>query len=118
MDRLQEQREQQLQKQKRDTRRRDLDESLRLKLKRLAREQQEELELDMSILQHMLRQETDEKLGRAQKKVNRWTLLTICAYQCSSREKLKFRWRLKTFLWPKTLAYNSTTNLLHNLLMT
>lgn len=79
MDRLQEQREQQQQQQKRDTRRRDLDESLRLKLKRLAREQQEELELDMSILQHMLRQETDEKLGLAQKKVNAWTLLPICA---------------------------------------
>ncbi|XP_075885944.1 cilia- and flagella-associated protein 53 [Nelusetta ayraudi] len=70
MDRLQEQREQQQQQQKRDTRRRDLDESLRLKLKRLAREQQEELELDMSILQHMLRQETDEKLGLAQKKAD------------------------------------------------
>lgn len=80
MDRLEEQREQQQEKQKRDTRRRDLDESLRLKLKRLAREQQEELELDMSILQHMLRQETDEKLGLAQKKVNAWTRLTFCAY--------------------------------------
>lgn len=79
MDRLQEQREQQQEKQKRDTRRRDLDESLRLKLKRLAREQQEELELDMSILQHMLRQETNEKLGLAQKKVNAGTLLKICA---------------------------------------
>lgn len=70
---MQEQREQTQEKQKREARRRQLDESLRLKLKRLAREQQEELELDMSILQQMLRQETDEKRGLAQKKVQTQT---------------------------------------------
>uniref|UniRef100_A0A7N6F6Y9 Cilia- and flagella-associated protein 53 n=1 Tax=Anabas testudineus TaxID=64144 RepID=A0A7N6F6Y9_ANATE len=43
------------------TRRRQLDQGLRLKMKRLAQEQQEELQLDMSILQQLLAQESDEK---------------------------------------------------------
>uniref|UniRef100_A0A8C6UZE1 Cilia- and flagella-associated protein 53 n=1 Tax=Neogobius melanostomus TaxID=47308 RepID=A0A8C6UZE1_9GOBI len=48
--------------------RRQLDQSYRMKMKRLAKEQQEELALDMSILQQVLTQETDEKQEAAQKK--------------------------------------------------
>ncbi|XP_014265185.3 cilia- and flagella-associated protein 53 [Maylandia zebra] len=65
---LQEQREQQQKLQAQQGQRRLLDHGLRLKMKRLAREQREELELDMSILQALLKQEIDEKQGAAQRK--------------------------------------------------
>lgn len=68
--RLQLQREQRQKIQDQGARRRQLDQSLRLKMKRLSREQQEELQLDMSILQTLLKQETDEKQEAAQRKVN------------------------------------------------
>uniref|UniRef100_A0A3P9DAW4 Cilia- and flagella-associated protein 53 n=2 Tax=Haplochromini TaxID=319058 RepID=A0A3P9DAW4_9CICH len=66
---LQEQREQQQKLQAQQGQRRLLDHGLRLKMKRLAREQREELELDMSILQALLKQEIDEKQGAAQRKL-------------------------------------------------
>uniref|UniRef100_A0A3B4FYH8 Cilia- and flagella-associated protein 53 n=1 Tax=Pundamilia nyererei TaxID=303518 RepID=A0A3B4FYH8_9CICH len=65
---LQEQREQQQKLQAQQGQRRLLDHGLRLKMKRLAREQREELELDISILQALLKQEIDEKQGAAQRK--------------------------------------------------
>lgn len=70
MERLQQQREQQQKLRDQQTRRRQLDRSLRLKMKRLAREQQDELQLDMNIMQQLLEQETDEKQEAAQRKVN------------------------------------------------
>ncbi len=70
MQRLQQQREQQQKLQDQQTRRRQLDQGLRLKMKRLAREQQDELQLDMNILQTLLKQEADEKQEAAQRKVN------------------------------------------------
>uniref|UniRef100_UPI003AAA810B cilia- and flagella-associated protein 53 n=1 Tax=Centroberyx gerrardi TaxID=166262 RepID=UPI003AAA810B len=66
---LKEQREQQQKHQGQETRRRQLDQCLRLKMKRLAREQQDELELDMSILQQLLTEERDEKQDAAQRKI-------------------------------------------------
>ncbi|XP_076019756.1 cilia- and flagella-associated protein 53 [Genypterus blacodes] len=67
--RLEEQREQHQKLGAQEKRRRQLDQCLRLKMKRLAREQQEELALDMSILQHLLNQATDEKQEAAQRKI-------------------------------------------------
>ncbi|XP_040014048.1 cilia- and flagella-associated protein 53 [Xiphias gladius] len=67
---LQEQREQQQKLRAQQTRRQQLDQGFRLKMKRLAREQQDELQLDMSVLQQLLKQETDEKQEAAQRKVN------------------------------------------------
>ncbi|KAM6984857.1 cilia- and flagella-associated protein 53 [Aplochiton taeniatus] len=49
--------------------RRLLDQCLRLKMRRLAREQQDELALDMSILQQLLAEEKDEKQGASQRKL-------------------------------------------------
>lgn len=66
---LHEQREQQQKLRAQQGQRRLLDHGLRLKMKRLAQEQREELELDMSILQALLKQEIDEKQGAAQRKV-------------------------------------------------
>lgn len=80
MERLQQQREQQQKLRDQQTRRRQLDRSLRLKMKRLAREQQDELQLDMNIMQQLLEQETDEKQEAAQRKVN-------TAYTNFTREK-------------------------------
>ncbi|KAK9532096.1 hypothetical protein VZT92_009499 [Zoarces viviparus] len=65
---LQQQREQQQTLQDQQTRRRHLDQGLRLKMKRLSREQQDELQLDLNILQTVLGQEVDEKQGVAQRK--------------------------------------------------
>lgn len=67
---LQLQREQQQKLRDQQARRRQLDHSYRLKMKRLAREHQEELQRDMNILQQLLKEQTDEKAGAAQKKVN------------------------------------------------
>ncbi|XP_044029482.1 cilia- and flagella-associated protein 53 [Siniperca chuatsi] len=68
MQRLQRQREQQQKLRDQQTRRRQLDQGFRLKMKRLSREQQDELQLDMNILQALLKQETDEKQEAAQRK--------------------------------------------------
>lgn len=67
---LQQQREDQQKLQDEQARRRLLDHSYRMKMKRLAREQQEELQRDMDILAQLLKEQTDEKEGVAQKKVN------------------------------------------------
>ncbi|XP_068609279.1 cilia- and flagella-associated protein 53 [Brachionichthys hirsutus] len=66
--RLQQQRERNQKLLNQQKQRRQLDEGLRLKMKRLAREQQDELQLDMNVLQELLRQDTDEKQGAAQRK--------------------------------------------------
>ena len=70
MRRLQQQHEQQQKLRDQQSRRRQLDQSHRLKTKRLAREQQDELQLDMDVLQQLLQQETDERQDAAQRKVN------------------------------------------------
>uniref|UniRef100_A0A3Q3JGI3 Trichohyalin-plectin-homology domain-containing protein n=1 Tax=Monopterus albus TaxID=43700 RepID=A0A3Q3JGI3_MONAL len=67
--RLQKQREQLHKLQTQQATRRQLDRGFRLKMQRLAREQQEELQLDMSILQQLLQQETDQRQEAAQRKV-------------------------------------------------
>ncbi|KAJ7987123.1 hypothetical protein DPEC_G00335490 [Dallia pectoralis] len=67
MMRLEEQREHRQKLQGQESRRRLLDHSLRLKMRRLAREQQEELVLDMSILEQLLTGAEDEKEGEARK---------------------------------------------------
>ncbi|KAM3874202.1 cilia- and flagella-associated protein 53 [Diretmus argenteus] len=67
--RLEEQREQHQKLRGQEARRRQLDRYLRLKMKRLAREQQEELALDMSILQQLLSEEKDEKQEAAQRMI-------------------------------------------------
>lgn len=69
MQRLQEQRERQQAQRDRLTRRKQLDQGLRLKMKRLSREQQDELQLDMSVLQTLLQQEVDERRDAAVRKV-------------------------------------------------
>uniref|UniRef100_A0A3Q0SMA5 Cilia- and flagella-associated protein 53 n=1 Tax=Amphilophus citrinellus TaxID=61819 RepID=A0A3Q0SMA5_AMPCI len=79
---LQEQRQQKLKLRVQQGQRRMLDWCLMLKMKRLAWEQREELELDMSILQTLLRQETDEKQGAAQRKAE------LCEEQRRYREYL------------------------------
>ncbi|KAM4634258.1 cilia- and flagella-associated protein 53 [Polymixia lowei] len=66
---LQEQREQFQKLQGQETRRRQLDQSLRLKMKRLAREKQDELAMDMSVLQQVLSEEKDEKQDATQRKI-------------------------------------------------
>uniref|UniRef100_A0AAQ4QXH9 Cilia- and flagella-associated protein 53 n=1 Tax=Gasterosteus aculeatus aculeatus TaxID=481459 RepID=A0AAQ4QXH9_GASAC len=66
--RLQEQRERQQAQRDRLTRRKQLDQGLRLKMKRLSREQQDELQLDMSVLQTLLQQEVDERRDAAVRK--------------------------------------------------
>lgn len=68
--RLQVQREQQQRLQAQQMKRKQLNQSYRMKMKRLAKEQQEELALDMCILQQVLHQETDEKVEAAQRKVS------------------------------------------------
>ena len=80
--RLQKQREQQQKLEDQQSRRRLLDRGLRLKMKRLAREQQDELQLDMNILQQLLRQDTDERQEAVQRKVN---TLYCSAPQCDGR---------------------------------
>ncbi|XP_034402791.1 cilia- and flagella-associated protein 53 isoform X5 [Cyclopterus lumpus] len=69
--RLQQQRERHQGLQDRRTRRRQLDLSLRLKVQRLCREQQDELQLDINILQTLLQQEVDEKQEAAHRKAER-----------------------------------------------
>ncbi|XP_026794611.3 cilia- and flagella-associated protein 53 [Pangasianodon hypophthalmus] len=69
MMRLEEQREHRRKLQNQESRRRQLDTSLRLKMKRLAQEQQEELALDMSILEHLLTQAKDDKKEEALRKL-------------------------------------------------
>ncbi|XP_041753770.2 cilia- and flagella-associated protein 53 [Coregonus clupeaformis] len=67
--RLVEQRERRQKLQGQESRRRLLDHSLRLKMKRQAREQQDELALDMSILEQLLTEERDEKQGKVTRKL-------------------------------------------------
>lgn len=67
--RLEEQREHRQKLQNQKSRRRQLDTSLRLKMKRLAREQQEELALDISILNQLLTSVKDERKEEALRKV-------------------------------------------------
>ncbi|KAK3523928.1 hypothetical protein QTP70_016738 [Hemibagrus guttatus] len=69
MMRLEEQWEHRQKLQNQENRRKQLDTSLRLKMKRLAREQQEELALDMSILEQLLTQAKDEKKEEALRKM-------------------------------------------------
>ncbi|XP_073681358.1 cilia- and flagella-associated protein 53 [Garra rufa] len=54
-----------------EKRRKQLDLSLRLKMKRLARDRQEELALDMSILEQLMTEERDEKQDEVLKKLER-----------------------------------------------
>lgn len=70
MQQLQEQRQQHHKLQAQRTRRRQLDQSLRLKMERVAREQQDDLRLDNSILQQLLKDETDQEQEGAQRKVS------------------------------------------------
>ncbi|KAI3361903.1 hypothetical protein L3Q82_002222 [Scortum barcoo] len=69
MQQLQQQREQQKKLQDQQTRRRLLDQGFQMKMKRLAREQQDELQMDLNILQMLLKQESDEKQEAAQRKL-------------------------------------------------
>lgn len=69
MEQLQKQREKQQKLEDQRARKQELDRCLRLKIKRLAREQEEELQADMSILKQVLTQHTDEKQEAAQRKV-------------------------------------------------
>ncbi|KAL2100116.1 hypothetical protein ACEWY4_004510 [Coilia grayii] len=66
---LEEERQRRQKLQSQASRRRLLDKSLRLKMKQLAREQQDELALDMSILQQLLAEEKNEKQGEAARKL-------------------------------------------------
>uniref|UniRef100_A0AAY4C119 Cilia- and flagella-associated protein 53 n=1 Tax=Denticeps clupeoides TaxID=299321 RepID=A0AAY4C119_9TELE len=68
---LEEQRGHQQKLQNQENQRRMLDRSLRLKLKRLAHEQQDELALDMSILEQLLSEDSDEKRGEAERRNER-----------------------------------------------
>ncbi|KAJ0012794.1 hypothetical protein NQD34_017128, partial [Periophthalmus magnuspinnatus] len=69
MVKLQEQREKHQKLKAQQTRRRQLDQSYRMKMRRLAKEQQEELALDMSILQQVLSQESERGEEAAQRKI-------------------------------------------------
>ncbi|KAM6905341.1 cilia- and flagella-associated protein 53-like [Xenentodon cancila] len=69
---LQGQREKQLKLQEQERRRHQLDRDVRLKMKRLAREQQKEMELDMSILQQLLHQEAKERQEAVNTKARLW----------------------------------------------
>lgn len=74
--RLEEQQEHRWKLQNQESRRKQLDTSLRLKMKRLAREQQEELALDMSILEQLLTQAKDENKEEALRKVRHYKRLS------------------------------------------
>lgn len=78
--RLEEQRERRQKLQGQESRRRLLDHSLRLKMKRQAREQQDELALDMSMLEHLLMGERDEKQGKVTRKVGKWSCISMLNY--------------------------------------
>ncbi|CAL9682492.1 unnamed protein product [Knipowitschia caucasica] len=69
MQRLQDEREKHQRLKAQKTRRRQLDQSYRMKMRRLAKEQQEELAFDMSLIQQVLNQESNEKQESAQRKV-------------------------------------------------
>lgn len=84
MIRLEEQREHRRKLQNQESWRRQLDTSLRLKMKRLARKQQEDLALDMSILEQLLTQVKDEKKEESQRKVRDECLSTAHSLICSS----------------------------------
>lgn len=71
MEQLQQRREKQQKLKDQQARKQELDRCLRLKMKRLAREQEEELQVDLSTLKQVLTQHTDEKLEAAQRKVDR-----------------------------------------------
>ncbi|KAM7392262.1 hypothetical protein PAMA_007400 [Pampus argenteus] len=66
--RLQEQQEQQQWCQAQRARHWQLDQDVQLKMKRLCREQQDELQLDISILQQLLKEESDGRQEAAQRK--------------------------------------------------
>lgn len=67
--RLEAEREHRQKLQDQEKRRKQLDFSLRLKMKRLARDRQDELALDMSILEKLLSEERDEKQEEFLRKV-------------------------------------------------
>ncbi|XP_016381786.1 cilia- and flagella-associated protein 53 [Sinocyclocheilus rhinocerous] len=69
--RLEAEREHRQKLQDQEKRRKQLDLSLRLKMKRLARDRQEELALDMSILEQLMTEERDEKQDEVLKKLER-----------------------------------------------
>lgn len=71
MEQLQQRRDKQQKLEDQRARKKELDRCLRLKMKRLAREQEEELQADMSILEQVLTQHTDQKQQAAQQKVIR-----------------------------------------------
>ena len=77
---LEEQREHRHKLQGQESRRRLLDHSLRLKMKRQAREQQDELALDMSMLEQLLTEERDEKQGKVTRKVGKWSRINMLNY--------------------------------------
>lgn len=74
---LEEEREHRQKFQNQENWRRQLDTSLRQKLKRLAREEQEDLALDMSILEQLLTEVKDEKKEEALRKVRHYGCLFI-----------------------------------------
>ncbi|KAF4098578.1 cilia- and flagella-associated protein 53 [Onychostoma macrolepis] len=69
--RMEAEREHRQKLQDQEKRRKQLDLSLRLKMKRLARDRQEELALDMSILEQLMTEERDEKQDEVLKKLER-----------------------------------------------
>lgn len=69
VEQLQQRREKQQQLEDQRARRRELDRCLRQKMKRLAREQKEELQVDVAILKQVLAQHTDGKQEAARRKV-------------------------------------------------
>ncbi|XP_035040830.2 cilia- and flagella-associated protein 53 [Hippoglossus stenolepis] len=79
---LQGQQQQRQKLQTRLSRRHELDQDFRMKMKHRARDQQDELQLDMNILQLLLQQETDEKQKAARRKVE------LCEEQHRYREYL------------------------------
>lgn len=71
MEQLQRRRDKQQKLEDQRARKKELDRCLRLKMKRLAREQEEELQADMSVLEQVLTQHSDQEQEAAQQKVTR-----------------------------------------------
>ncbi|KAM7368498.1 hypothetical protein PAMP_012837 [Pampus punctatissimus] len=87
---LQEQQEQQQRCQAQRARCWQLDHDVRLKMKRLCREQQDELQLDISILQQLLKEESDGRQEAAQRKAElRAEQQTYLQYQSDELQKQK-----------------------------
>ncbi|XP_077593457.1 cilia- and flagella-associated protein 53 isoform X2 [Stigmatopora nigra] len=83
--------ERRLQQEAQDTRRAILDDSLRLKLERVAKERQEELQVDLAIVQRMLDDENQAKQDHADKRADlREEQVRFCQYlsdQSTRRKK-------------------------------